>query len=86
MYLNVKPAEDLPLPVWRREGLFHGYWLDKHHVGWIILWSSTYVWCMSNAIEVNGSTKKLAIAKRRVEAAFRQLYSWRFPASRHRWR
>lgn len=86
MYVDTKPLEDLPLPTWRREDLFHGYYLGKYHVGWIILWRGTYVWGMSQALEVGGETKKLAMAKRRVEAAFRHLYSWRFPASRHRWR
>jgi hypothetical protein len=47
-----------------------------------------YAWAIDATLarpevpEVSGEERTLRAAKRRVEAAFRRLYSWRFPASR----
>lgn len=48
----------------------------------------TYSWAIDATLgrpevrEVSGAERTLRAAKRRVEAVFRRLYSWRFPASR----
>ena len=47
-----------------------------------------YTWAIDAALgrpeirDACGEERTLRVAKRRVEAAFRRLYSWRFPASR----
>jgi len=47
-----------------------------------------YSWAIDAAqgrpeiLDACGEERTLRAAKRRVEAAFRRLYSWRFPASR----
>ena len=98
MWLDGRPRRDLPLPVWqrgpwRRGHRVHGYWLDGQRMGHVLLsphgvWPVVYAWAIDATLgrpevrEVSGEERTLRAAKRRVEAAFRRLYSWRFPASR----
>jgi hypothetical protein len=98
MWLNGQPRRDLPLPVWQRGPWrcgfrVHGYWLDDQRMGHVMLSSrrvrpAVYAWAIDATLgrpevpEVSGEEQTLRAAKRRVEAVFRRLYSWRFPASR----
>ena len=98
MWLNGHPRHDLPLPdwqrgPWQRGHRIHGYWLDGQRMGHVMLSPHgvrpvTYSWAIDATLgrpevrEVSGEERTLQAAKRRVEAAFRRLYSWRFPASR----
>ncbi len=86
--------QDLPLPIWQRGNRVHGYWLDGQRMGHVGLSPRgfppvTYGWAIdavAGASDVvvggHGREATLRAAKRRVEAAFRRLYSWRFSASR----
>lgn len=93
MWIDARPRRDLPLPTWQRGHRVHGYWLDGQRVGHVGLSSRrfppvVYSWAIDSAQgrpEIEGACgeeETLRAAKRRVEAAFRRLYSWRFPASR----
>ena len=82
------PKKDLPLPVWQHGYRCHGYWLDNNRVGFIGLSPRVgnipvfYSWSLDRVPAETGKCSTLRSAKRRVEAAFRKHYSWRFPASR----
>ena len=77
MWIVAQPRCDLPLPTWQRGHRVHGYWLDGQRMGPIV-----YGWAIDASTDAWGEERTLRAAKRRVEAAFRRLYSWRFPASR----
>lgn len=90
MWLPTKTLVDMSLPVWYHGYRCHGYWLDGKRVGFIGLTppgycSVTYSWGLDD-IDDKGECSTLAAAKRRVAAAFKLHYSWRFPASRDRGR
>lgn len=80
------PKVDLPLPVWQHGYRCHGYWIEGQRVGFVGLtprgYSVSYSWGLDAAPLTHGQASTLRAAKRRVEAEFRRLYSWRFPASR----
>lgn len=93
MWLDRRPRHDLPLPTWQRGHRVHGYWLDGQRMGHVGLSPRgfrpvVYSWAIDAAQGqpefgvTSGEERRLRAAKRRVEAAFRRLYSWRFPASR----
>jgi hypothetical protein len=86
MWLPTKPLVDLPLPKWEHGLRSHGYWLGNQRVGFVGLtppgFPVVYSWSLDRVPEEQGECKSLRAAKRRVEAAFRRAYSWRFPASR----
>jgi len=93
MWIDERPRRDLRLPTWQRGHRVHGYWLDDQRVGHVALSPRglppvVYAWAIDTAqgrpeiCDACGEARTLRAAKRRVEAAFRRLYSWRFPASR----
>ncbi len=88
MWLPIAPRVDLPLPVWTSGYRCHGYWLDGQRVGHVGLTPPghkpvVYSWGIDAAMATaSGECAALRTAKRHVEAAFRRLYSWRFPGSR----
>ena len=87
LQIDGRPKPDLPLPTWQRSHRVHGYWLDGQCMGHIRLSprgmsSIMYAWAIDASANAWGEERTLRSAKRRVEAAFRQLYSWRFPALR----
>jgi hypothetical protein len=73
MWLDERPRRDLPLPSWQRGHRVHGYWLDGALMG--------HVGLSPRGLPPVDYSWTIDAAKRRVEAAFRRLYSWRFPAS-----
>lgn len=92
MWLNAPPKIDRPLPVWEHGYRCHGYWLRDTpsetpqrmgHVGLTLpgRFPRVYSWAL-DATDDRGECTTLRAAKRRVEAMFRERYSWRFPASR----
>jgi hypothetical protein len=94
MWIQAQPKIDRPLPVWEHGYRCHGYWLEdpRQRVGHVGLTPPGYPLVYSWAIDATedrddlspcrGECTTLRAAKRKVEAAFRELYSWRFPASR----
>jgi hypothetical protein len=82
MWLSVPSKADLPLPTWRYALSCHGYWLDGQRVGYVAK-GRLYLWAL-DATDDCGECTTLRAAKRKVEAAFRERYSWRFPVSRGR--
>jgi len=86
MWLSAPPKVDKPLPIWEHGYRCHGYWLDGQRMGHVGLTPPghrpvVYSWAL-DATDDHGECTTLRAAKRRVEALFRQRYSWRFPASR----
>lgn len=91
MFIMPAPKIDMPLPVWERGYRCHGYWLGNTRVGHVGLtprgFPVVYSWSLDNpTAAASGECATLRATKRRVEAAFRKHYSWRFPASRGSWR
>jgi hypothetical protein len=87
VWIDARPRHDLPLPTWQRGHRVHGYWLDGQRMGHVGLSPRglspvVYGWAIDASTDAWGEERTLRAAKRRVEAAFRWLYSWRFPASR----
>lgn len=93
MWLDRRPRRDLPLPAWQRGHRVHGYWLDSQRMGHVGLsprgmrpirysWATDAAQGRPKIRDACGEERTLRAATHRVEAAFRRLYSWRFPASR----
>jgi hypothetical protein len=87
MWIGRCPRRDLPLPTWQRGHRVHGYWLDGQRLGHVGLSPRglrpiVYTWAIdaaqgrSDVHDACGEARTLRTAKRRVEAAFRKLYSW----------
>ncbi len=86
---NLPPKVDLPLPVWVKYkgpllARWYDYMLDKAAVGYVALAGRpcVYLWGLDRTNVHNQQCTTLRAAKRKVEAAFREHYSWRFPVSR----
>jgi hypothetical protein len=86
MWLDGPPRVDQPLPIWQHGKRVHGYWLGTQRMGHVGLTPRgfgpvEYSWGIDADMRASGSCATLREAKRAVERAFRELYSWRFPAS-----
>ena len=83
MWIDARPRRDLPLPAWQHGHRVHGYWLEGQRLGRVGLSPRglppvVYRWAIDAVAVACGEERTLRAAKRRVEAAFRRLYSWRF--------
>lgn len=93
MWVDGTARTDLLLPVWQHGKRVHGYWLGEQRVGHVSLpprgcpraTVRAYSWEIDAAPDLRGEEPTLRAAKRRVEVAFRRVYSWRFPESRGKW-
>lgn len=90
MFSVARPKRHPPLPTWQRGHRVHGYWIGDQRMGHVGLSPRSlppvvYTWAIDAALnrpeihaDAAGEAPTLRAAKRRVEAAFRRLYSWRF--------